>query len=171
MTKKEIIDNVLTATELTANEFAMACGIIPTTLFMALSRDTLSKEIIKKIHAKFNVRKQYLQTGEGEIFDKKRADVGESLPVVIVPREENGFISKQVFDVIIKANENERKTLVKLSRNYEVVIQLMEEEAKKFQQTIKELEVENEGFQNEIISLRKENNVLLLRISTQKQSE
>jgi dsRNA-specific ribonuclease len=69
MTKKDIITNILRVKELQFNEFAMECGIVPNTLQISINRNALSNGTITKIHNKYRVRKQYLKTGKGEMFE------------------------------------------------------------------------------------------------------
>jgi hypothetical protein len=139
MTKRDIINKILEDKGLDFNKFAMACDIIPNTLQVAINRGVLTDDLVTKIHDKFNVRKKYLESGEGKIFEKKSTSVrkddildtpGEELKKLkifkdffdaetdyrLIPKkilDDYKMVPDKIIDIIIKSNENERATLEK----------------------------------------------------------
>lgn len=71
MTPTEIINKILEARDLDIKDLALQCGIAPDTLKKAMKRESLSSDIIQKIHDKAGVRKEFLKNGKGEIFTEK----------------------------------------------------------------------------------------------------
>lgn len=75
MTAKEKIDKILSITGLELTQFAIECKIIPNTLKVAIKRNALSPEIVTKIHDRFNVRKEFLRTGNEPVFEENVTSV------------------------------------------------------------------------------------------------
>lgn len=86
MTPQEIIDKILTINSLKLkdqNDLAMKSGILPNTLTIAIKRETLSDDIVTKIHDRLGVRKAFLRTGIEPVLEESAPSmVNESDPEV-----------------------------------------------------------------------------------------
>lgn len=73
MDASEIINKILKIKELKLideNDLAMKCQIIPNTLKVAIGRNKLSPEIVKKLHDNLGIHQEFLKTGEGPVMDE-----------------------------------------------------------------------------------------------------
>ena len=75
MTNQEKIDKILEIIDLDFNDFAMECKIIPNSLKAAIRRDTITEDLVTKIHDRFGVRKGFFKDGKEPVIDKNITQV------------------------------------------------------------------------------------------------
>lgn len=109
MDARGIIDKILKTKSLKLkdqNELAMRCQIIPNTLTVAIGRNTLSDEIVTKIHDNLGVSKEFLKEGKEPVLDENPTHEEKTA-------NNNGtqeYMDKELLKVLTENNEHLRKT-------------------------------------------------------------
>lgn len=137
MTVKEKIDKILSISALKLkdkNDLAIKSGVLPNTLTVAINRNTLSDDIIMKIHDKLKVRREFLKEGRepvlieengtlvqnGAAVKQNTIDLGEAIRLIVEGSEyylipkvaiEGKYRLMPLEEISIKEKELERKSL------------------------------------------------------------
>lgn len=177
LTAREIIDNILTVKGLDQNELAMQSGIIPNTLVKAISRNRLTDEIVMKIHDSFGVRKEFLKTGEGEIFDENPTPAINLSDSTV--NEPHALYDKEgVYTNLIERNTNYQILPTRLLNEYKIIpnnmidthdteIKAMDKAIAAQDRVISRYELEIKDKEMEIQLLRSEIEALRAKLGTQ----